>query len=78
LELNPRANSTLTNGVSAKIFGWTEPGTKIVVNGQKVPVTNMGFSWKNSDLSIKGNILRVKASNPNGSEEEVRSFVIEQ
>lgn len=78
VQTNPRTNSTLTNGASAEVFGWAEPGTKIVVNGQELPVNKYGLFLEKFTLSTKDNIIRVKASNTNGSKEIVRNFVVEQ
>ena len=65
------------------VFGWTEPGTKIVVNGQEIPVSDEGlfleqFGGEFIDTTkiTLGNKIMVQASNQNGSKEIIRDFLI--
>jgi hypothetical protein len=84
VQTDPKVNATLTNHSSVAVFGWTEPGTKIVVNGQEIPVSDEGlfleqFGGEFIDTTkIKlGDRILVQASNQNGSKEIVRDFLIE-
>jgi hypothetical protein len=43
VQTNPYALSTLTNHSSVEVFGWTEPGTKIIINGADIPVSSEGL-----------------------------------
>jgi hypothetical protein len=43
IQTNPPAGSTLTNHSSVEVLGWTEPGTKIVINGKEIPVSYDGL-----------------------------------
>jgi hypothetical protein len=42
-QTNPSENSVLTNHSSVEVLGWTEPGTKIIINGAEVPVSKDGL-----------------------------------
>jgi len=76
VQTNPVVNSALTDQSSVGVYGWTEPGTKIVVNGRELPVSSQGLFLEQFKLSTKNNIIRVQASNARGSKEIVRTFVI--
>jgi hypothetical protein len=78
VQTNPRANSTLTNGASVEVLGWTEPGTKIVVNGKELPVNHQGLFLEKFEVSTKDNRIRVEAGSTRGTKEIVRNFLIEQ
>ncbi len=84
VQTDPVENSSLTNHSSVAVFGWTEPGTKIIINGQEMPVSDEGlfleqFGGEFIDTTkIKlGDRIMVQASNQNGSKEIVRDFMIE-
>jgi hypothetical protein len=76
VQTNPVENSDVTSRSSVEVFGWTEPGTKIIVNGQDLPVSNQGLFVEQFSLSAKGNFIRVQASGKKGSKEIVRHFVV--
>ena len=46
VQTTPMENSTLTEHSSVEVFGWTEPGTKIVVNGKEMPVSDQGYFFE--------------------------------
>jgi hypothetical protein len=83
VQTDPVENSSLTNHSSVAVFGWTEPGTKIVVNGQEIPVSEDGLFLEQfggdfidtTKISL-GDKITVQASNPNGSKEIIRDFLI--
>lgn len=76
VQTNPLVNSDLTDGSSVEVLGWTEPGTKIVVNGKELPVSKQGLFLEQFGLTTKSNFIKVQASNTNGSKEIVRYFVV--
>jgi hypothetical protein len=77
VQTEPVVNSSLTNHSSVGVLGWTEPGTKIIVNGKELPVSEQGLFLEQFGLSPDDHKIRVLASNPNGSKEIIRDFVIE-
>ena len=77
VQTDPVVNSTLTNRSSVAVYGWTEPGTNITVNGQTLPVSAEGLFLDQFTLSPQGNDITVQASNAHGSKEIIRGFVIE-
>jgi hypothetical protein len=72
----PPENSIVSSGTTVEISGWAEPGTKIVINGQAVPVDKQGLFLGETGLSARGNIIRVTATDANGSKEILRHFVV--
>jgi len=70
----PEANSVLTDGSSVEVYGWTEPSTKIQINGTVIPVSMQGLFLEKFILTAKDNLIKVIASNPKGLKEIVRSF----
>jgi hypothetical protein len=83
VQTNPVENSVLTNHSSVEVFGWTEPGTKIIINEQEIPVNKDGlfieqFGGEFIDPSKihLGDRITVKAVNSLGSKVLVRNFVI--
>jgi hypothetical protein len=76
VQTNPLVNSYLTDGSSVEVFGWTEPGTKILVNGEELPVSQQGLFLEKFGLTLDNNVIRVQASNGNGSKEIIRNFVV--
>jgi len=79
VQTNPAVNSTVVKGQSylMELHGWTEPGTKIVVNGEELPVNKQGLFMWNFKLTEDSNSIIVQASNEHGSKEIVREFVVE-
>jgi hypothetical protein len=77
VQTDPVENTTLTNRSTVAVFGWTEPGTKIVVNGKELPVSRQGLFLEQFHLSPGGNKIVVQASNPEGSKEIIRDFNIQ-
>jgi len=46
IQTKPLENSTLTDHSSVEVYGWTEPGTKIVLNGKELPVDSQGYFFE--------------------------------
>ena len=76
VQTDPFVNSSLTNHSSVGVLGWTEPGTKIVVNGKELPVSEEGLFLDQFGLTPDTNKITVQASNANGSKEIIRDFLI--
>jgi hypothetical protein len=76
MQTNPVVNSTLTNHSSIEVFGWTETGTKIVINGKELPVSRQGLFLEQFQLTSDSGFIKVKASNAKGSKEILRYFII--
>ncbi|MFC2116270.1 glycoside hydrolase domain-containing protein [Bacteroidota bacterium] len=77
IQTDPYENSAMTNHSSVGVLGWTEPGTKIVVNGKEIPVSEEGLFLDQFGLSPEGNKIIVQASTPDASREIVRDYIIE-
>jgi len=79
VQTNPAVNSTVVKGQSylMEVHGWTEPGTKIVVNEEELPVNKQGLFMWNFKLAEDSNSIVVQASNEHGSKEIVREFIVE-
>ena len=76
VQTDPAVNSSGDDLFTVGVYGWTEPGTKIVVNGIELPVSDQGLFLEQFILSRINNVLRVKASNAIGSKEIVRPFIV--
>ena len=74
LQTNPQMHSTLTSRSSVEVYGWTEPGTKIVVNGQELPVSEQGFFLEQFQVTTRRGIIKVQATSTKGSKVIVREF----
>ena len=77
VQINSGEKSRLLNRTSVEIYGWTELGTKIVINGQELPISKQGLFLLDFSLSPNENIIKVQASNAKGSKEIIRSYVVE-
>jgi len=76
VQTNPPANSVIENGNMVEVFGWAEPGARILVNGQQVKLRNQGLFLESTSLSVKRNTIRVEVSNTNGTKLILREFVV--
>jgi hypothetical protein len=76
IQTNPPEGSEITSGSSVEVFGWAEPGTKMVVNNTELPVSKQGLFLEQFQLSAKRNTIIVQASGPNGTKRIVRTYVI--
>jgi hypothetical protein len=79
VQTNPAVNSTVVKGQSylLELFGWTEPGTKIIANGEEIPVDERGLFLWNFHLTEDNNSIILQAGNQHGSKEILRRFVVE-
>jgi hypothetical protein len=83
VQTNPVENSSFTNHSSVEVYGWTEPGTRIVINGKEIPVSREGLfieqfggDFIDPTKIHLGSIIRIQASNAKASKEIVRDFNI--
>lgn len=76
IQTNPAEGSIITSRSSVEVFGWTEPGTTIVVNGQTLSVSEQGLILGKVSMSNNLSDITVRASNNKGSKEIVRKFVV--
>lgn len=75
-------NAILTEHSSVEVFGWTEPGTKIVVNGKELPVSDQGYFFEQfggeaidtTKIPITQRMIKVIASSTKGTKEIIRKF----
>jgi hypothetical protein len=82
VQTTPFENSTLTEHSSVELFGWTEPGTRIMVNGKELPVSAQGYFFEQfggdaidrTKIAISEGALKVVASSSKGSKEIIRKF----
>lgn len=82
-QTEPAAGSILTEHSSVAAYGWTEPGTKVIINGNEIPVNNDGLflTQFGGDFIDKrklplGNKITIIAINEKGKKEINRIFII--
>jgi len=84
IQTKPMENTTLTYHSSVEVYGWTEPGTKIVLNGKELPVDSQGYFFEQTGgdlldptkVNLAKGVIRVQATSNRGSREVVRYFGI--
>jgi len=83
VQTNPAAGSILTNHSSVEVFGWTDPGNRIVINGKVIPVDSDGLfleqfggEFIDSTKIHLGNKIKVEVTGSAGSKLIERDFVI--
>ena len=74
IQTNPPELSSMTTRSSVEVFGWTEPGTEIVINGQEIPVSRHGLFLEQFGLSTERNMITIRATKGNVSKEIKRLF----
>ena len=77
VQMNPELNTVLKNGATVEIYGWAEPGTKIMVNEKELPVSKQGLFLGIVDLTTKDHLIRLKAVNGKGLKEIIRDYKVE-
>ena len=73
VQTNPPEHSTVANDCAIDVFGWAESGTKVIVNGSNLPLSNDGLFMENVSLS-RDNTIVVEAEHEKGKKKIVRSF----
>ncbi len=76
VQTNPIAGSALTAGSTIEVYGWTEPGTKIIINRKEIPVNDDGLFLEQFGLSLRNNRIIVRAVKDDKSKEIIREFVV--
>jgi hypothetical protein len=66
----------MTPGSSVEVFGWTEPGTKIIINSREIPVSDAGLFLEQFKMTSANNKIRVQAARGERSKEISREFVL--
>jgi hypothetical protein len=74
VQTNPLEGTSMTMNSSVEVFGWTEPGTKISVNGKELPVSREGLFLEQFEVNPVQNFIKVQASGPKGSKEIIRTY----
>jgi len=75
VQTNPLEHSTVGNDCAIDLYGWAEPGTKIVVQGRELPVSEDGLFMENVRLS-RDNTIVIEAEHKKGKKTLVRSFEV--
>jgi hypothetical protein len=75
VQTNPLEHTKMANDCAVDVFGWAEPGTKIVINNRESPLSSDGLFMENVALS-RDNTIVVKAANEKGQKSIVRSFKV--
>ena len=79
VQTNPEANTVVhENGHLMEIYGWTDPGTKILVNGSEVPVSEQGLFMIATGIYIDNNAIKIEAKNAKGTKVITRTFNVEE
>jgi len=76
IQTNPTEKSILTARSSVEVLGWTEPGTKIEVNGTELPVREGGLFMEQFQLSARNNRIVVRATMGGKTKEIMREFIV--
>jgi len=75
VQTNPIEHSTVVNDCAIDVFGWAETGTKVVVNGRSLPLSDDGLFMENVSLS-RDNTIVIEAEHEKGNKKIVRSFEV--
>lgn len=80
VQTNPPINSTPVKEGSylVEVFGWTENGTTVRVNGEELMVNEQGMFFYNLNLSQQENEVIVEVNNKNGHKRIIRRFNVEK
>jgi hypothetical protein len=83
IQTNPSENTVVTNHSSVEVFGWAEPGTRIIINGTEIPVTKDGLFLEQFGGDFidptkihLGDRIKAEAKNSEGSKVITREFII--
>lgn len=86
IQTNPVEGSTITFHSSVELYGWTIPGTKIIVNGKELPVSKEGYFFEQfggeaidtTKIGFSEGIIKVTAMNMGKISEFERKFNIKR
>ncbi len=76
VQTNPLEGTAMTMGSTVEVFGWTQPGTKIIVNGQELPVSSQGLFVEQFQVNPSDNKIVVQATGPKGAKKIVRAYSV--
>jgi len=76
IQTDPVEGSALTSRSSVEVYGWTEPGTTILLNDKELPVSREGIFLEKIMLTDKQPDIKIKATNVDGSKEIIRRFMV--
>jgi hypothetical protein len=72
----PEENSTITSHSSVEVFGWADPGTTVIVNGQELPVSSQGLFLEVFQLDHDQSFIRAQATSGQGTKVIERRFAV--
>jgi hypothetical protein len=75
VQTNPLEHTSIANDCAVDVFGWAEPGAKVIVNNRELPVSSDGLFMENIPLTRDSTII-VKAKNEIGEKTIVRFFEV--
>lgn len=75
VQTNPPEGTSITGGSTVEVLGWTEPETKITVNGRELPVSQQGLFLGQFKLSGDVHAINVEAAGTKGLKTVVRTFL---
>ena len=78
VETNPAEHSMITNQTRVGVCGWVEPGTKVLINRQEMPVSKQGLFLQVFVVTNRNSTIRIEASNAKGTKEILRHFIIKE
>jgi hypothetical protein len=79
VQTNPEANTMVhENGFLMEIYGWTDPGTQILVNGSEIPVSAQGLFMIAKGVRKNNNAIKIEAKNAAGTKLITRFFDVEE
>ncbi len=86
VQTTPAEGSTITFHSSVELYGWTAPGTKIVVNGKELPVSDQGYFFEqfggealdNTKIGLSEGSVFVQATKDGKITEIVRRFNVKR
>jgi len=73
VQTNPPEYRTVGNDCAIDLYGWAEPGTKVIVHGRELPLSEDGLFMENVRLS-RNNTIVVEAENKSGKKTIIRQF----
>ncbi|OHB79147.1 MAG: hypothetical protein A2Z25_21330 [Planctomycetes bacterium RBG_16_55_9] len=65
----------MANDCAIDLYGWAEPGTKVLVRGREIPVSEDGLFMENVSLS-RDNTIVVEADHKAGKKTIIRRFEV--
>lgn len=74
IQTNPVEGASMYKEVPVELFGWTEPGTNITINGEVVPVSEHGLFVTKVNTARVDDFIGVRATHAKGSKEMIRKL----